>query len=125
MELIIIKNYVYFVINKKILYSTLNINFHNKLKNCYYVKRKGSNVCPIFMVSIKENNTWICNNKLIGNYIDFMNFISSNLDKTICITGMSRAYMGEFIRNINYFKDSNILPNKRKAKILKYPKNSN
>ena len=68
----------YFIIKDNIVLSTINFNFDEKLNNCFYVRKLGSNIHPKFYLDIKENNKWIIKNKYIGDYISFMNFVMEN-----------------------------------------------
>lgn len=99
----------YFIIKDNIVLSTRNFNFDEKLKNCFYVRKLGSNIHPKFYLDIKENNEWIIKNKYIGNYKSFMDFVIENKNSFICVRGFSRAYMGHFINNINLNYGCNLL----------------
>lgn len=39
----------YFIINNRKLFSTDNFNFEDNLKNCFYIKKFGSNVTQIYI----------------------------------------------------------------------------
>lgn len=58
----------YFIINNGRLISTDNFNFHNNLKNCFYVKKFGINTDPGIYLDTKVDNEWIEKNQLIGDY---------------------------------------------------------
>ncbi len=108
----------YFIINNSRLFSTNNFNFEDNLKNCFYIKKFGSNIHPKIYLDIKENNKWISKNKFIGDYNSLMNFIYENQNAFICIRGFSRASIGQFIRILNETKGISIRPVKFKNKLV-------
>mgnify|MGYP003304073925 CR=1 FL=1 len=46
----------YFIINSSKLFSTDNFHFEYNLKNCYYVKKLGSNIHPKIYLDTKADN---------------------------------------------------------------------
>ncbi len=106
----------YFIINNGKLFSTNNFNFEDNLKNCFYIRKFGSNVHPVIYLDTKIDNKWVTKNQVIGNYNALMNFIIANENSYICIRGFSRANMLQFIRMINELKSINIKPVKFKSK---------
>lgn len=107
----------YFIINSGILFSTDNFNFEDNLKNCYYVKKFGSNTHPKIYLDTKIDNEWISKNQFIGDYYSFIDFIAKNENSFICIRGFSRAGIGQIVRMVNELKGTNIKPVKFKNKI--------
>ena len=107
----------YFIINGGKLFSTDNFNFEDNLKNCFYVKKFGSNIHPKIYLDTKVDNEWIKQNQLIGDYYYFIDFISQNENAFICIRGFSRAGIGQIVRMVNELKGTNIKPVKFKNKI--------
>lgn len=107
----------FFVINNNKLFSTSNPNFDDNLKNCYCIKKLGSNVHPQIYLDIKKDNEIIAKNQFIGGYQSLMDFIVKNQSKFICIRGFSRASMGELLTMINEKKQVNIKPVKFKNKV--------
>ena len=70
------KNFsTYFIIKDYVVLSTKNFTFEEKLTDCYYVRKLGSNAHPKFYVDIKKDNNWIVRNSYIGGYISFMDFV--------------------------------------------------
>ena len=55
----------YFIINNRKLFSTDNFNFEDNLKNCFYIKKLGSNVYPIIYLDTKIDNKWVNENQVI------------------------------------------------------------
>lgn len=107
----------YFIINNGKLFSTTNFNFEDNLKNCFYIKKFGSNIHPKIYLDTKINNKWINKNQLIGDYNSLTEFIAKNQNNFICIRGFSYASIGQLIRMINESKGTNIRPVKFKSKI--------
>ena len=58
----------YFIINNRKLFSTDNFNFEDNLKNCFYIKKFGSNVHPTIYLDTKIDNKWVNENQVIENY---------------------------------------------------------
>ena len=108
------KNFsTYFIIKDYVVLSTKNFTFEEKLTDCYYVRKLGSNAHPKFYVDIKKDNNWIVRNSYIGDYISFMDFVLEHKNSFICIRGFSKAYIGHFISNINKLVECNLLNKNR------------
>lgn len=107
----------YFIINNGKLFSTNNFNFEDNLKNCFYIKKFGSNVHPVIYLDTKVDNRWVSKNQVIGNYNALMDFVIANENSYICIRGFSHTNIGHFIRMINELKGTNIKPIKFKSKL--------
>jgi len=107
----------YFIINSCKLFNTDNFNFEKNLKNCFYVKKLGSNSRPKIYLDIKQNNKWVIKNQFIGDYKAFIEFISQNKNSFICIRGFSRANMHHLIQMVNELKGTNIKVVRFKNKI--------
>ena len=107
----------FYIIKYDYLFSTNDPNFDNKLKNCYCIKKRGSNVQPRIYLDIKKDNKIITKNKFIGDYQALMDFIVENQNGFIFIKGFSRANMGEFLTMFNIKKQVNIKPVKFNNKI--------
>ena len=90
----------YFIINNRKLFSTDNFNFEDNLKNCFYIKKFGSNVHPTIYLDTKIDNKWVNENQVIEN----------NDEQTKDITP-------DFIKMINELKGVNIKPVKFKSKL--------
>ena len=75
----------YFVVGRGKMFETRNFYYEDKLKNCFYVKKYGSNINPVIYVDTKVNNKWISKNRVIGGYKEFVNFVINNLDSYICL----------------------------------------
>ena len=99
----------YFVIKNDVIYLTNNQNFENNLKNCYYVKKLGSNTHPKLYVSQKQNYEWINKDIILHSYDNLTNLICKRGDNLICISGFSKSLMAEFIRMTNKTKGQNII----------------
>jgi len=108
----------YFIINNGKLFSTNNFNFEDNLKNCFFIKKFGSNIHPLIYLDTKLNNIWVNKNQVIGDYNALMDFIVKNQSSYICIRGFSQANFGHFIRMINELKGINIKPVKFESKPL-------
>ena len=108
----------YFIINGGKLFSTDNFNFEDNLKNCFYVKKFGSNIHPKIYLDTKVDNEWIKQNQLIGDYHSLIDFISQNENAFICLRGFNRAGIGQIVRMVNELKGTNIKPVKFKNKIV-------
>ena len=107
----------YFIINGGKLFSTDNFNFEDNLKNCFYVKKFGSNIHPKIYLDTKVDNEWIKQNQIIGDYYSFIDFIAQNENAFICIRGFSRAGISQIVRMVNELKGTNIKPAKFKNKM--------
>lgn len=107
----------YFIINNRKLFSTDNFNFEDNLKNCFYIKKFGSNVHPTIYLDTKIDNKWVNENQVIENYNALMDFVIANENSYICVRGFSRANIRHFIKIINELKGVNIKPVKFKSKL--------
>lgn len=107
----------YFIINNRKLFSTDNFNFEDNLKNCFYIKKLGSNVRPTIYLDTKIDNKWVNKNQVIENYNALMDFVIANENSYICVRGFSRANIRHFIKMINELKGVNIKPVKFKSKL--------
>lgn len=107
----------FYIINNEYLFITSNPNCDQNFKNCFCIKKLGSNVHPKIYLDIKKDNKIIIKNKFIGDYQTLMDFIVENPNNFICIKGFSRASMAEFITMLNIKKQMNIKPVKFKSKI--------
>lgn len=114
------KKYIFsrfYIINNDYLFITSKSNFDHNIKNCFSIKKLGSNVHPRIYLDIKKDNKIIIKNKFIGDYQALMNFIVQNQNHFIFIKGFSRASMAEFLAMLNIKKQVNIKPVKFKNKI--------
>lgn len=107
----------YFIIKDYIVLSTKNFNYEEKLTDCYYVRKLGSNTHPKYYVDIKKDNNWVARNSYIGDNTSFVDFILEHKNSFICIRGFSKAYMGHFINHINTIVKCN-LSNKNRYVII-------
>lgn len=107
----------YFVINNGKLFSINDFNFDENLKNCFYIKKFGSNTHPVIYLDTKFDNKWVSKNQVIGDYNALMDFVVANKNSYICIRGFSRATIGSFVRMINEVKGANIKQVKFKNKL--------
>lgn len=99
----------YFIINNDSkVYSITNFDYYKKLNDCYFIKY----IYGVFFLDIKQGKKMICKNKLIGDYNNLIKFLNNNVGKVMCISGISRASMGEIVQ---LFNESNNL------KVLKKP----
>ena len=94
----------YFIINNRKLFSADNFNFEDNLKNCFYIKKLGSNVHPTIYLDTKIDNKWVNKNQAIENYNELMDFVIANENSYICVRGFSRANIRHFIKIIGDFK---------------------
>lgn len=115
----------YFIINNNKLFSTNNFNFEDNFKNCFYIKKFGSNTNPKIYLDTKINNKWVNKNQLLGDYYSLIDFISKNNTAFICIRGFSKASICQIVRMANELKGTNIKSVKFKNRILevKYERN--
>lgn len=114
------KKYIFsrfYIIKNDYIFSTSNQNFDCNLKNCYCIKKLGSDVNPKIYLDIKKDNKIINKNKFIGNYQSLMDFIAKNRNSFIFIKGFSIAGIAEFLKMINEKKQLNIKPVKFKNKV--------
>lgn len=110
----------YFIINNGKLFSTTNFNFDEKLKNCFYIKKFGSNIHPVIYLDTKVDNEWVNKNQVIGDYNQLMDFLVANENSFICMRGFSRAVISQLVRMTNEVKGTDIKPVKFvKRKTLK------
>ena len=93
----------YFLIRDGRLLEISNFNFEEGLRDCFYVKKLGSNIYPKIFLDIKKDNKWTIKNYYIGDYKDFMEFVFINSNSFICIRGFSKAGISRFIRMLNEF----------------------
>ena len=107
----------YFVINNGKLFSTTNFNFDENLKNCFYIKKFGSNTHPVIYLDTKVDNKWINKNQVIGDYNQLMDFLVANENSYICMRGFSRAVISQIVRMTNELKGTDIKPVKFKSKL--------
>ena len=106
----------FYIIKNKYLFSSSNLNLDDNLKNCYCIKKTGSEIHPEIYVDIKKDNK-IIKKIYIGNYQALMNFIADNQNDFIFIKGFSRASMYYFLKMLNNKKQLNIKPVKFNNKI--------
>lgn len=98
----------YFVINNGKLFSTTNFNFDDSLKNCFYIKKFGSNIQPVIYLDTKVDNEWVSKNQVIGDYNALIDFIVENENSFICMRGFSRAVISQIVRITNKLKGTDI-----------------
>jgi len=107
----------YFVINNGKLFSTSDFNFDDSLRNCFYIKKFGSNTHPVIYLDTKVDNKWVNRDQVIRDYNALMYFVVANENSFICIRGFSRAVICQIVRMINEVKGANIKPVKFKSKL--------
>lgn len=107
----------YFVVGRGKMFETRNFYYEDKLKNCFYVKKYGSNINPVIYVDTKVNNKWISKNCVIGGYKEFVNFVINNLDSYICLRGFSRVDYSHLVMIILGLEKPGIKTNKTKKKV--------
>lgn len=98
----------YFVVGKGKMFETSNFYFEDKLENCFYVKKYGSNIAPVFYVDTKVNNEWISKGHVISGYREFLEFVINNLDSYICLRGFSRIGFSDLAMFILKFEKSTV-----------------
>lgn len=98
----------YFVLNNGKLFSTTNFNFDDSLKNCFYIKKFGSNIQPVIYLDTKVDNEWVSKNQVIGDYNALIDFIVENENSFICMRGFSRAVISQIVRMTNELKGTDI-----------------
>jgi len=108
----------YFVINNGKLFSTSDFNFDENLKNCFYIKKFGSNTHPVIYLDTKIDNKWVSKDQVIGDYNQLMDFVVANENSYICMRGFSRAVISQIVRMTNELKGTDIKPVKFKSKLL-------
>ena len=115
----------YFVVGRGKMFETRNFYYEDKLKNCFYVKKYGSNINPVIYVDTKVNNKWISKNCVIGGYREFVNFVINNLDSYICLRGFSRVDYSHLVMIILNFGKPNVRLEKTGIKTNKTKKKVN
>lgn len=107
----------YFVINNGKLFSISDFNFDENLKNCFYIKKFGSNIHPVIYLDTKVDNKWVNKDQVIGDYNGLIDFIVANENSYICMRGFSRAVISQIVRMTNELKGTDIKPVKFKNKL--------
>lgn len=106
----------FYIINNNRLFVTSNFDFVDNLKKCYFIKKLGSNVYPKIYLEVKKEDKKIMN--FIGDYQSLMDFIVEYQNNLICITGFSKAGMGQFLRMLRNIKGIDIKPIKLNNNLL-------
>ena len=115
----------YFVVGRGKMFETRNFYYEDKLKNCFYIKKYGSNINPVIYVDTKVNNKWISKNCVIGGYREFVYFFIYNLDSYICLRGFSRVDYSHLVMIILNFGKPNVRLEKTSIKTNKTKKKVN
>ena len=100
-------NNTYFILDNEKLLSINNIEFIKNIKNCYYIKKYGSNMHPEIYLDIKKDNEWIKNNEYIKDYHSLINLITENNNEFIILNGFSRVGISRIVRTIDQQKGTN------------------
>ena len=112
----------YFVVGRGKMFETRNFYYEDKLKNCFYVKKYGSNIAPVIYIDTKVNNKWISKNRVIGGYREFVDFVINNLDSYICLRGFSRVDYSHLVMILLELEEPTVRLEKTDIKVSKLKK---